>query len=82
MGKKAFWRSKTFWGAVLSAVVTLWEYVAVPLFGAPHVPRELFGLLNALGITVVVYGRAVATQPLGVRDEPAPLSGPGGPRRL
>lgn len=72
MGKKAFWKSKTFWGAVLSAAVTLWEYVAVPVFGLPHVPQELFGILNALGITVVIYGRAKADRPLGVRDEKPP----------
>ncbi len=68
MEKKAFWKSRTFWGAVISALATIWEYVVVPAFGAPHIPEQVFAVLQMLGISVVVYGRAVADKPLGLSD--------------
>jgi hypothetical protein len=58
---KPWYLSKTVWTMVLAVLLAAYnEAVAVGL-GLPPIPEFVYAILAALGI----YGRAVATQPLG-----------------
>jgi len=65
--KKAFWKSKTFWGMVITAVVLFYQALQ-QAFGLPPLPDDLLKMLGAAGLLLVGYGRAVADRPLGLTD--------------
>lgn len=58
---KPFWKSKTFWAALLTGVIGLWNSLA-PETGLPPVPEWVLVVLAALGL----YGRATAQGPLSL----------------
>jgi hypothetical protein len=63
--KKAFWRSKTFWASAIAVLIGAYETVIVPNFGTPPIPPLVYSILGIFGL----YGRATATQPLGLGDD-------------
>jgi len=65
--KKAFWKSKTFWGMVVTAIVLFYQALEQAL-GLPPIPDEVLKLLGAAGLLLVGYGRVVADKPLGLSD--------------
>ena len=65
--KKAFWKSKTFWGMVVTAIVLFYQALEQAV-GLPPIPDEVLKLLGAAGLLLVGYGRAVADKPLGLSD--------------
>jgi len=65
--KKAFWKSKTFWGMVVTAIVLFYQAME-QAFALPPIPDEVLKLLGAAGLLLVGYGRAVADKPLGLSD--------------
>jgi hypothetical protein len=60
-GGKTWWKSKTIWGAIVTAVVSAYMVVQ-PVFGWPVIPDWLFAVLEGLGLTVVINGRLTASK--------------------
>ncbi|GEM88190.1 hypothetical protein MGR01S_28150 [Meiothermus granaticius NBRC 107808] len=56
-----FWRSKGFWVAVTTIVVTGYNTLA-PVLQLPDIPELVYAVLGALGL----YARAVAQGPLSL----------------
>jgi len=69
--QKAFWKSKTFWGAFLLVFVNIYEGWLVPTFGLPHLPQEFYVLMNAFGFTLNMYGRKTASTDIGLSTKTA-----------
>jgi hypothetical protein len=57
---KSFWKSKGFWGAVVTTLLTAWNTMGVDQFGLPAVPEFVYAILAGWGL----YARVVAEGPL------------------
>lgn len=64
MNAKPWYLSKTFWGLIVTAVVTFWDALRIAIPGLPDIPPEVRGWLQALGLLGAAYGRAVAKEPV------------------
>jgi hypothetical protein len=62
MPGKSFWKSKGFWGQVISV-------------GALFLPQPAGVAIGVIGNMLGLYGRAVATQPLTLTDNGKPAAG-------
>lgn len=61
MTKKAFWKSKAFWGSLSGIVLIVGDIVANGVS---------IGNISALAAAAfALYGRIVATAPLGISDQ-------------
>ncbi len=60
--KKEFWKSKGFWGAVVTVLVVAYNTIGVNHFKTPELPEFVYSLLAAFGL----YARVVADSPLGL----------------
>jgi len=60
---KPFWKSKTFWGAVVAAVPGIGPVAApivaavIPAVNTVDVPIELQAIVAAIGAILAIYGR-------------------------
>jgi len=69
---KPFWRSKTFWGLVVTAAVLFYNALRQAYPSLPPIPEQVLQMLAAAGLLLAGYGRAVADRPLTLgHDEPA-----------
>lgn len=63
---KAFWKSKTLWGAVL----TVLGMVGLPIDGIKEELLQIADLVvQIIGLIMVVIGRVKADKPLSITDK-------------
>lgn len=66
MQKVPFWRSKRFWGLVITALFSFWDALRMIWPWLPEIPKETLSVLQLFGISVATYGSAVARGPWSV----------------
>lgn len=65
---KAFWKSKTLWGALL----TVAGMAGLPVDGIKEEILQIIDLVTQIvGLVMVVYGRFKADAPLALTDKPS-----------
>ena len=72
MDTKAWYQSRTMWGALIMGVCTILQILGVASIGADEQGKLTDGIVNLataggdiIGLILVIVGRLKATQPIG-----------------